>query len=477
MTAKVSDYKNELYSREYPNDAPPQTDYLKRIGLAAIPFLSLHSALRAPISLAMGTLRVWNTDSNEIVQKVVAVVALIGSVFQYRAGLILTTLHDLVLEVKKLQSLDNWEDASKSLVKIFNHLVYLALISRGGLELSIVAFALQAVINLMNSKDEFKNGRWIEGVANLLMSGVRLKQTYTNVQQLRRNWEIEEAIKKISVGELHEKWRFPSDHLPVGIEVNGVKIISWNVLNNAYMQWVTDKDSQGLNGSLISELDVRVNDSGLTQRDVLVADMVQEMMSKGQVVALQECSVPFLAHLKERLPEQWGMVKSFNFNRQDQDVVLYDRSQLTYRRDLSETTQYAYPSVPKRPLQNTYFSQNGGPDLRIINAHIPGDPNLPAREEFASYVHKQHQEDIITVALGDNNFERDEMIEAYRKAGFTDFSIHSPWKTNIDPVTKESKGIDHLFVAGDHKSRDLKAEEILNERLRATIELLNQRNA
>jgi endonuclease/exonuclease/phosphatase family metal-dependent hydrolase len=476
MTARVSDYKNELYAREYANDVPPQTDYLKRIGLAAIPFLSLHAAFRTPISLVMGSLRVWNTDSNEVVQKVVAVVALLGSVFQYRAGMILTTLQDLVLEVKKLQSLDNWEDASKCLVKIFNHLVYLALMSRGGLELSIVAFALQAVINLMNSREEFKNGRWIEGVANLLMSGIRLQQTYTHTQQLKRNWEIEAAIKKVSVGELHEKWRFPSDHLPVGVEVNGVKIISWNVLNNAYMEWVTDKDSQGLNGSLISELDVPVNAAGLTQRDVLVADMVQNMMSKGQVVALQECSVPFLAHLKERLPEEWDMVKSFNFNRQDQDVVLYDKSQLTYRPELSETTQSAYPSVPKRPLQNAYFSQNGGPDLRIINAHIPGDPALPGREEFASYVREQHRNDFITVALGDNNFERDEMIDAYRKAGFTDFSIHSPWKTNIDPVTKESKGIDHLFVAGAENSRDLKAEEILAQ-LQDTIDLLNRPGA
>ena len=52
------------------------------------------------------------------------------------------------------------------------------------------------------------------------------------------------------MGELHEKWQFPSDHLPVGIEVDGVKIISWNVLNNVYMEWVTTKDSQGLNSGV-----------------------------------------------------------------------------------------------------------------------------------------------------------------------------------------------------------------------------------
>ena len=83
----------------------------------------------------------------------------------------------------------------------------------------------------------------------------------------------------------------------------------------------------------------------------------------------------------------------------------------------------------------------------------------------------------ITIALGDNNFERDEMIEAYRKAGFSDFSLHSPWKTNIDPITKEAKGIDHLFVIGNDESRDLKPNEVLiGGNFQEIIHLLNQAN-
>ena len=477
MTAKVSDYKDVLYSREYTNDVPPQTNLAKRVALAVVPFLSLHSSLRFPVSIAMGTLRVWNTDHKDIFGTVVAVVALAGSIFQHRVGMVATTVQDIIIEINKVRKGESWEEVSKSLVKILSSLIYLALISRGGLELSIIAFVMQAVINLIQSRDEFKNGRWIEGVSNLLMAGVRLHQSHTQYQQLKRNGEIEAAIKRISVGELHEKWRFPSDHLPVGIEVNGVRIISWNVLNNAYMEWVTDKDSQGLNGSMISALNVVVNQNGFTMRDVIVADMVQNMMTQGQVVALQECSEPFLHHLHERLPSNWEIVKSFNNQRLDQDVILYNKAQLTYQSNLSETTRSAYPSVPNRPLQNAYFSHNEGRDLRIINAHIPGDPNKPGREEFAQYVQRQHKEGSITVALGDNNFERDEMIETYRKAGFSDFSLHSPWKTNIDPETKQSKGIDHLFILGDDHSRDLKPDEVLvGGNLQETIDLLNQAN-
>jgi len=67
------------------------------------------------------------------------------------------------------------------------------------------------------------------------------------------------------------------------------------------------------------------------------------------------------------------------------------------------------------------------------------------------------------------------MIEAYRKAGFSDFSLHSPWKTNIDPETKQSKGIDHLFIVGNGSSRDLRPDEVLvGGYLQETIDLLNQ---
>ena len=93
-------------------------------------------------------------------------------------------------------------------------------------------------------------------------------------------------------------------------------------------------------------------------------------------------------------------------------------------------------------------------------------------------MHKQHREGSITIALGDNNFERDEMIDAYRKAGFSDFSLHSPWKTNISPDTKESKGIDHFFVVGDDTSRDLRSDEVLiGGNLQETINLLNRANS
>ena len=49
------------------------------------------------------------------------------------------------------------------------------------------------------------------------------------------------------MGELQEKWQFPSDHLPVGMNLDGLKIASWNVLNPLYMNWVIEKNSKDQN--------------------------------------------------------------------------------------------------------------------------------------------------------------------------------------------------------------------------------------
>ena len=477
MNAIISSYKETFYFRDYSHDTPEQRDVLKRIALASLPFLSLHSSLRLPISLGTGFSRVVHAEGT--LHTAVAIAAVAGTVFQHRAGMILTTLQDLILEVQELKNSGDWEKAAPHLVKIINHLLYLALIARGGLELSILSLAMQIATHLLSSKESFKKGRWIEGVADLAMTTVRLHQTYGQVQQLRRNWDIKAAMKRVPVGALREKWRFPSDHLPVGVEVNGVRVISWNVLNNIYMIWVTETDSQGLKGSLITELHDQPVAEGLTQRDLIVADRIQDMFSQGEILALQECGAPFIELLRQRLPSDWEMVTSFATPQKDQDVVLFNKAHFTYQPKLSETSRTAYPSALGRPLQNVYLSHLQGEDFRIINAHIPGDPTKPGREEFARYVCAQHKPGSLTLGLGDNNFEREEMLEAYQKAGLTEFSFHSPWKTNVGLAPFESKGIDHIAILGEHTSRDLSVPEIWVEshQLQETIDLLNgQRN-
>ena len=427
------------YHREYRNDISPTGEkpdnIYKRVALVALPVLSLYKPLIVPISMVMDATRLYTSifeleGISAYINTTIVVISLASTLFHAPVGMIITTSKNIIFELSHLkQSLQekDWEASLQSLVKIINNAFYLALVCRGGLELSIVSFAMQALTHIISSRCEFKEDNQLEAYGNLLMAAIRIFQGCSQFQLLQRQWKIEEAVKQIFVGELHEKWRFPSDHLPIGAEVDGIKIISWNVLNNAFMQWVTTNDSQGLDRSLISELDKAVQPNGLTERDLfIVSKVVNSMTASGHIIALQECGTPFLQALQESLPPHWQMVKSFEGYRKDQDVILFDKSKLTYRPDQSEVTTDSYPSVPRRPIQNALFSITGetrGPNLRVVNTHIPGDPALPAREEFAKYVRRTHSDNQTTVALGDNNFERHEMISAYKKNGF--FKVQS----------------------------------------------------
>lgn len=244
------------------------------------------------------------------------------------------------------------------------------------------------------------------------------------------------------VGRLAEAWKFPSDHLPVSAVIDGLEIASWNVLNSCFLSWVTEKDTQGLNGSLITTLSQK-------EREQMVVDKILEMIHHPQypkqIICLQECGPEFLNELSNSLPIHMKISymceKPFPRN---QNVVIYDSRALSF---VSSTCDLPYEnSDPTRPVQNLYFSR-GEQTYQFINAHLPGDPNLPGRDEFASYVNKQTND--IVIAVGDMNFNRNEMQEAFKRQGNASvpFSLIPTYPTNIG-LDLRSKGIDHIYVKG-----------------------------
>ena len=479
--------KPEYFHRDFENDlpSPDKVSIFVRIAGVALPFLALYQPLGKVISISANLSRVWaNVQGGDsitlsVLKKAIPIISIAGTIFLHPIGMVITNVQDIGLNLYHIghgiKEKEYYEVAKKTL-QLTNNVFYLMTMFSFSLPLQIASLSIQIIVGSVSSIDEFRKGNILEGSAGLLMVAFRVNyQLLPNIQKLQRKWEIDALIKRVFVGKLAEKWQFPSDHLPVGAEVNGVKIISWNVLNNAYMEWVTEKDSQGLNHSMISDLDVQVQPDGLTRRDILVTKLVHDMMESSQgIVALQECGEPFLKKIESELPANWKIARSFDAAVEDQDVILYNSSALHYRFEQSGVTASAYPSEPGRPIQHALFERRDTQErMHVVNGHIPGNPHIPGREEFAKYVMGVASEGYTTVALGDNNFDREEMLDAYRKAGFDDFELHSPWQTNIDPYTKESKAIDHIFVLGASSSRSLAAEEVLEDgQLKETIELL-----
>jgi endonuclease/exonuclease/phosphatase family metal-dependent hydrolase len=287
------------------------------------------------------------------------------------------------------------------------------------------------------------------------------------------------------VGELQERWRFPSDHLPIGVTIDGFHVATWNVLNAEFMRWV-EMDTQGLKNSIIMEEHVSVDDSHLTVRDQHVADQIIQMIEHPthprSILSLQECSMPFIEELKRRLPENMKMVLCSDASVKDQNVIIYDSQQFAYLKDESRIVRDAYPSEGYgRALMDAVF-QNWSTNIkyRVINAHVPGNPDLPGRLEFAKYVMSRESQDYVTMAMGDMNFELQEMNEAFRSASLdlektNPFEGYAAYYTNIG-IDKRAKTIDAIFVSGgkfDSTVSVNRPQEVLSEGLQEAVDLLH----
>jgi endonuclease/exonuclease/phosphatase family metal-dependent hydrolase len=255
------------------------------------------------------------------------------------------------------------------------------------------------------------------------------------------------------VGELQEKWQFPSDHLPIALSFEGHHFASWNVLDADYMDWVIEKNSQGLSRSLIADEHVYIGDSKLTIRDRHIADLILEMVSHPthprSVLSLQESSKPFLSELRSRLPAHFEILSENNG-----EAMIIDKRYFEVV-DAKEVSGI-FADFPNRTLQDiTLRRLSDGREMRLVSAHLPGDPTKPGRLEFAQYLQRTFDPNMTTLAMGDMNFNEIQMSDAMRGAfeNRSPFSIYSPYPTNISPNIFVSKVIDHFFVYSPNQSQ------------------------
>ena len=277
------------------------------------------------------------------------------------------------------------------------------------------------------------------------------------------------------VGELQEKWQFPSDHLPIGMTVDGIHLASWNVLNSAYMNWVFE-NSQGLSRSLITKEHIYLEGSKLTVRDLHVIEGIKSMLSHPthprSVLSLQECSEAFLAELQKQLPERYEIILSSDLPMKDQNIVIYDKQLLNYHAEKSSISKI-FSEDEKKSVMNLYFSRvDTGQALRIINGHLPGAPGNPAPDEFARFVSSFASSNELIIAMGDMNFHEVEMKAAFQK-NTPLFDCLSPYCTNITPLEFFSKSIDHFFILNSeqHPAIANHPEQVLTG-LSETVDLL-----
>ncbi|MBS0605050.1 MAG: hypothetical protein JSS60_08480 [Verrucomicrobia bacterium] len=281
------------------------------------------------------------------------------------------------------------------------------------------------------------------------------------------------------VGELQERWQFPSDHLPIGMSIDGVNMVSWNVLNSEYMSWV-EKNTQGLSRSQIAQEHIYIDGTRLTVRDLHVIEMIKSMLAHPthprSVVSLQECSPAFIEELQRQLPEEYGVILSSESAAKDQNIVIYDKRVLDYDPARSRIDSGVFSIQPERTVMNLCFVQKEGAQqtFRVINAHLPGEPGNPAPADLAAYAASVSTPGAVTIAMGDMNFNEVEMSSQFQKntpAGYA-FQFLAPYCTNIG-LDLYSKSIDHFLIysQGQHEIMGNTAEETMLG-LNETVHLL-----
>jgi len=277
--------------------------------------------------------------------------------------------------------------------------------------------------------------------------------------------------KGIYVGQLQEKWRFPSDHLPIAMTFDGLGVVSWNVLDAKFMEWVTEKDSQGLGRSMIADEHVAIDGSNLTVRERHVADLILEMRGASRsILCLQECSEAFLQELASRLPSHSKIFSSHG------EAVVVDL--LRFEVLSHHCVAKIFSDAPYRSIQELSLrSLDNGQLLRLVNVHLPGDPTKPGRYEFGNYLASTFDPAVALIATGDMNFNELEMKDAMDQAfaNQSPLSIHSPYCTNISPYVYLSKAIDHFLVYSPKQAPiELSAPEELLHGLSEIVDLLEK---
>lgn len=260
--------------------------------------------------------------------------------------------------------------------------------------------------------------------------------------------------KPFYVGELGEKWQFPSDHLPRGMSVGNLHIAFWNILNKNYLYHI-EENTQGLRDSSIMADNIPVStDSTLTVRELICIEMILDMINHPthprSIIGLQETHGDVLYHLKKLLPGNWVVANPPGQPR-SQDLYLYDTDVFEFV--AVRGVRYT-ENQPKTIFTLTLREKSSGEVYRFVQSHVPGGPNsAEGSEKFAIEAIKQYSTTETSILMGDMNASPTTIKEALKKASVNAKLGQQPYRyVAIDHPSHmnthlEASWIDNFFIA------------------------------
>ncbi len=207
------EYENDVEKRD-PNDKSARTHVL-RFAQVALPFVALYKPFGQPLAILMGGTRIIScisktySDCSErknnrelaykVLQITVAIAALAGTYFAHPMGMVITTCHDLGINVIHLHQAWIENDSSKALemgLQVLNNSVYLGLMIIGSTEILVASLAIQILTGLHQTSAEFEKGNYLEMGAGILMVALRANQCAHSIKHLHTKWKEEPSIRE-----------------------------------------------------------------------------------------------------------------------------------------------------------------------------------------------------------------------------------------------------------------------------------------
>lgn len=213
-----------FYHRQYENDFGNKDVHEKgffnqalRVTQVALPFLSLYKPISQPLTIVLGAARTVSCVSQLIeaikkgertkiafamLQTALTVASLACTIFVHPLGMLISTGHDLMLNIIQLIEAIQKEDYKKALevgAQILNNCLYLALFFTSAPEILIVSTGVQILLGLYQSHEDFNKGNYLEGIGHLLMAGIRTHQLHSQVMELKMKWELAALLEKIEL--------------------------------------------------------------------------------------------------------------------------------------------------------------------------------------------------------------------------------------------------------------------------------------
>lgn len=199
-------YSGQFFEHDYLNRLKglSKERIVERVAVAVLPIIARHQSLSPYFSLGANTIQVLAEVSDlgfliyhgelsaiplGLLKTSVAVTCLSFTLFESKLGNLITTGSSLVFQAGDLVSALKTQESEK-IFKVLSRLVvsslYLSLLLTGSLEIGLVCMLFQAAIALLESRQEFNKGRWIEALSLCVQAGLKGRDAWGQCELIER---------------------------------------------------------------------------------------------------------------------------------------------------------------------------------------------------------------------------------------------------------------------------------------------------